>query len=279
MSVSVCFKTGYVRGLEVGHVDSRGKVTPVEINATVEKTGETLRIIALCRNVTERKALEHAVVEVSSREQRRIGQDLHDGLCQQLTGIGFPWKTIAQREAARALPEATEVAEISQLITKTIGEARDLARVLCPVELEHDDLGVALKNLGLSMERLFAISCIVRCQQTVRLADKTVATHLYRIAQEAVSNGIHHGKAARVWIHLTWKRNRLALRIRDNGTGFSKTRVFKEGIGLRSMKYRAQLIGGSLTIESKRGAGTTVACVYTQPRSRFAGEARRHPVD
>ena len=185
------------------------------------------------------------------------------------------WKAIAQSKGLRALPEATEVTEISQLITKTIGEARDLARGLCPVELERNDLGVALKQLGSSMERLFPVSCVVRCQQPVLLADKTVATHLYRIAQEAISNAIHHGKAARVWIHLIWKKDRLTLRIRDNGSGFSKRRGFKEGIGMRSMKYRAQVIGGSLTVESKRGVGTTVACVYTQPRSRFAGKARR----
>jgi PAS domain S-box-containing protein len=276
-AVRTCLKNGYVRNLEIGYVDSRGKVTPVEVNATVEKTRGGLRIVGLCRDITERKALEQAVVEASSREQRRIGQDLHDGLCQQLTGIGFLWKAIARREALRARPKGAEVAEISQLITKTIGEARDLARVLCPVELESNDLGVALRNLGLSMERLFAISCVVRCQQPVRLADKTVATHLYRVAQEAISNAIHHGKAARVWIHLGWKTNRLTLRVRDNGSGFSKRRGFQEGIGMRSMKYRAQAIGGSLTIASKRGAGTTVACVYTQPRPRSAGEARRHP--
>ena len=275
-AVRTCLKNGYIRNLEIGHVDSHGKVTPIEINATVEKTQGTLRIVALCRDITERKGLEQAVIEASSREQRIIGQNLHDGVCQQLAGISFLWRTVAQSVVARGLPEAATAAEIGQLITKTICEARDLAHVLCPVELERNDLGVALKNLGLSMERLFAISCVVRCQQPVRLADKTVATHLYRIAQETISNAIHHGKAARVWIHLGWKKNSLTLRIRDSGSGFSKGRGFKEGIGMRSMKYRAQAIGGSLSIESKRGAGATVACVYTQPRSRFAGEARRH---
>ena len=272
----MCLKNGHIRNLEIGYVDSHGEVTPVEVNATVEETRGTLRIVALCRDITARKELEQAVVEASSREQRRIGQDLHDGLCQQLTGIGLLWKAIAQRETARTLPEAAEVMEISQLITKTISEARDLAWVLCPVELESNDLGVALKNLGLSMERQFAVSCVVRCQQPVLLADKTVATHLYRIAQEAISNAIRHGKAARVWIQLVWKKNQLTLRVRDNGSGLSNKRDSGQGIGIRSMKYRAQVIGGSLTIESKRGAGTTVACVYTQPRSRFAGEARHH---
>jgi PAS domain S-box-containing protein len=274
-AVRTCLKTGYVRNLEMGYVASHGKVTPLEINATVDKTQGTLRIVGLCRDITDRKALEQAIVEASSREQRRIGQDLHDGLCQQLTGISFLWKVIARREAVRVRPKTAEVAEISQLITKTIVEARDLAHVLCPVELDRNDLGVALKNLGLSMERLFAISCVVRCQQPLLLADKTVAAHLYRITQEAINNAIHHGKAARVWIRLGWQKNRLTLRIRDNGSGFSKRRGFKEGIGMRSMRYRAQAIGGSLTIESKRGTGTTVVCDCTAPRSRLAGEARR----
>lgn len=271
-----------VQGGENAHFETvrlRKGGFPVNVSITVSPTkngaGEVIGTSAIIRDITERKELEEAVVEASSREQRRIGHDLHDGLCQQLTGISLLWKAIAQSKGLRALPEVTEVTEITQLIAKTIGEARDLARGLCPVELERNDLGVALKKLGSLMERLFPVSCVVRCQQSVVLADKTAAAHLYRIAQEAISNAIHHGKAARVWIHITWRKDRLTLRIRDNGSGFSKRRGFKEGIGMRSMKYRAQVIGGSLTVESKRGAGTTVACVYTQPRSRFAGKARR----
>jgi PAS domain S-box-containing protein len=270
-----CLKNGHIRNLEVGHVDSHGKVTPVEINATVEKNRGMLRVVTLCRDITERKELEQAVVEASSREQRRIGLDLHDGLCQQLTGLGFLWTAIAQREAVRSLLKADEVTKISGLISNAISEAHDLSRALCPVELESGDLGVSLQDLGLSMERLYAVPCVVRCQRPELLADKTVATHLYRVAQEAISNAIRHGKATRVWVHLVWKKNQLTLRIRDNGSGFSLRRGLKEGIGIRSMKYRAQVIGGSLTIESERGAGTTIACVWTQPRSRFAGKARR----
>jgi two-component system, LuxR family, sensor kinase FixL len=272
-----------VRAGERIHVETvrlKKRRIPVNVASTVSPVkndaGQIIGTSAVIRDITERKELEQAVVEAGSREQRRIGHDLHDGLCQQLTGISLLWKAIAQSVDARALPEVAEVTEITQLIAKTIGEARDLARGLCPVELERNDLGVALKKLGLSMERLFAVSCVVRRQQPVVLADKTAATHLYRIAQEAISNAIHHGKAARVWVHLNWRKNRLTLRIRDNGSGFSKRRSFKEGIGIRSMKYRAQVIGGSLTIESKRGAGTTVACIYNQSRSQFAGVARSH---
>jgi hypothetical protein len=150
--------------------------------------------------------------------------------------------------------------EIGRLIGKTIVDARDLAKGLSPMDLESNDLGVALRNLGLSIERTFGISCVVRCLRPVVLADSMITTHLYRIAQEALSNAIHHGKAARIWIYLGWKNNKLTLRIRDNGSGFSQRRTFREGIGLRSMRYRAKAIGGLLTLESKRGVGTIVTC-------------------
>jgi len=132
------------------------------------------------------------------------------------------------------------------------------------------------RDLGALQAALAGLQAEVQATPLARRLDPEIETQCFRIAQEAISNAIHQGKAARVWIHLVRKKNRLTLRIRDNGSGFSKRRGFKEGIGMRSMKYRAQVIGGSLTIESKRGAGTTVTCVYTQPRSRFAGEARRH---
>jgi PAS domain S-box-containing protein len=264
-AVSTCLKKGDIRNLEIGYVDSHGKVTPVEVNATVDKTREALRIVALCHDITERKELERAVVEAASREQRRIGRDLHDGLCQQLTGIAFLWKTVEQSVATQAPPDAATVLEIGRLITKTIREARDLARGLCPVELEENELGLALKNLGSLMERLFAVSCVVQCRQPVLLADRTVATHLYRIAQEAVSNAIRHGKAARIWIYLGWKENKLTLRVRDNGSGFSQKRAFRQGIGIHSMRYRAKVIGASLNFDSKPSAGTTMTCVYPSP--------------
>jgi two-component system sensor kinase FixL len=120
------------------------------------------------------------------------------------------------------------------------------------------------------------VSCTVRCQQPGVLADKTAATHLYRIAQEAVSNAIRHGKAAHVWIYLGWKENKLTLRIRDDGSGFSKSQAFRKGLGMRSMRLRADIIGGLLTIKSRRGTGTSLTCVYTGARSRSAAQARSH---
>jgi PAS domain S-box-containing protein len=226
-----------------------------------DEAGHPLFLQGVMLDVTERKELERAILEVSSREQARIGQDLHDSLCQRLTGIAFLWKVVADKVAARALPEASEVAEIGRLITMTIDEAHALAQGLCPVELENNDLGLALKELGSSVERLFAVSCTVRCQQAVRLADKTVALHLYRIAQEAVSNAIRHGKATHVWISFVLKKNKQTLWIRDNGVGFPGEQHCRRGTGIRGMRYRAQMIGATLTIERESGGGTRVTCV------------------
>jgi hypothetical protein len=267
---------GHIQHFEAVRLKKGG--VPVDVSVALspirDHAGNLTGISAIYRDITERKQLEQAVVEAASREQRRIGLDMHDSLCQRLTGIGFLWQGIAQDIAAGVLPKATEVTQISQLITQAIGEGRDLARMLCPVELEHSDLGVALKDLGLSIKRLFGISCVVRFQQPVPPFDKEVATHLYRIAQEAINNAIHHGKAARVWVYLGSRKNKLTLRIRDNGLGFSKHRGFKEGIGMRSMKYRAQEIGGLLTVEGKRGVGTTVTCVCQPTRLGSGGRDR-----
>jgi signal transduction histidine kinase len=238
-------------------------VSPIKNDA-----GQVIGASVITRDITERKELERAIVEASSREQGRIGQDLHDGLCQQLTGIAYMWKTVADKVAARQLPGATEIAEIGRLIAMIINEAHDLARGLCPVELENNDFGLALKDLAESVERLFGISCTVRCQQPVRLVDKTVALHLYRIAQEAISNAIHHGKAAHVWINFVRKKNEYTLWIRDNGVGFPEEQLCRQGSGISGMRYRARMIGAMLKIERELGGGTRVTCVCSQGKAR-----------
>jgi PAS domain S-box-containing protein len=232
-----------------------------------DEAGNPLFLQGVMLDISERKELERALVEVSSSEQTRIGLDLHDSLCQRLTGIAFMWKTVADKVAARLLPDTSEMAEIGRLITATIDEARGLAQGLCPVELENNDLGLALKELGSSVERLFAVSCTVRCQRAVRLVDKTVALHLYRIAQEAVSNAIRHGKATHVWIDFVLKKNKHTLWIRDNGVGFPGGKPCRRGTGIRSMTYRAQMIGAMLTIERESGGGTRVTCVCSRGKT------------
>ena len=211
-------------------------------------------------DITEQKRLERQVQEVSEQEKRRIGQDLHDGLGQYLTGIAFMSRLLQRKLAEKQLPEAVEAEKIATLVNKTVFQARDLARGLCPVELENNGLHAALLDLSATTEKVFDISCTVQCNSGVSISDNNTALHLYRIAQEAVNNAIKHGKAGRIVIALAHTNGTISLSIKDDGVGFPKSDSKTHGIGLRVMNYRAGMIGASLNIESQPVGGTTVTC-------------------
>lgn len=212
------------------------------------------------RDITPRKVLEKAVLEISDREQRRIGHDLHDDLCQRLAGIEMMSQFLEQNLAARSLPEATTAAEITKLVRNATSHTRDLAHGLSPVTLEADGLVPALQELAASTEKLFKVSCTFRCEGSACPLDNAVATHLYRIAQEALTNAVKHGKARRARVRLARVHNRFLLTIKDDGVGFPKTPRDGKGMGLRIMRYRAGMIGGSLTIQADPDGGTNVTC-------------------
>lgn len=221
-------------------------------------------------DITERKRLEQEIQEVSEKEKQRIGQDLHDGLGQYLTGISFMAKVLQQRLAAKALPEAEDARKISELVNRTVSQTRDLARGLCPVELENNGLQAALQELAGSVEKLFNVSCTVDCKQPVLISDNAVAIHLYRIAQEAVNNAVKHGKAENIVIGLTSADETINLTVKDNGSGLPKSFAKSKGMGLRVMNYRAGMIGGNVTIEGLSGGGALVRChVSSDPNSKM----------
>jgi PAS domain S-box-containing protein len=211
-------------------------------------------------DITEQKRLEKQIEEISEQEKRRIGQDLHDGLGQYLTGIAFMSRLLQRKLAEKELPEAVDAEKIATLVNKTVFQARDLARGLCPVELENNGLCAALQDLSATTEKLFNISCTVESDSDVRISDNNAALHLYRIAQEAINNAIKHGKAQRVVVHLKASNGIMSLTITDDGIGISKSENKSNGIGLRVMNYRAGMIGAALNIESQRTGGTVVTC-------------------
>jgi PAS domain S-box-containing protein len=207
----------------------------------------------------ERRVLEEELLNVSSREQQRIGQDLHDSLCQQLAGIEFRNSVLVQ-QLGRSPKAKAEAAQIGELIRNATKQARALARGLAPVEIEPNGLMAALSRLAANAANLFRIACTFECPEPVLLEDRTSGTHLYRIAQEAIGNAVKHGRAKAVVISLKQIDGELVLTIEDNGLGFSQERSSGEGMGLRIMDYRAEMIGGTLRIDSIKGKGTTVAC-------------------
>jgi signal transduction histidine kinase len=213
-------------------------------------------------DITERKKLEESILDISVQEQRRIAQDLHDGLGQHLTGIAFMSKVLEEKLSDKSLPEAAEAAKIVQMVNQAIDNTRQLARGLHPVAAERAGLMSALKKWASEVEELFHIRCRFQCQQRVYVDDVNVATHLYRIAQEAVNNAIRHGRCREITISLSARSGTGTLSVADNGTGFTREPDKQPGMGLSIMNYRADMLGGSLKIHSQENGGVKVSCFF-----------------
>jgi signal transduction histidine kinase len=215
--------------------------------------------------VIDRRQLEEELLAISGREEQRIGQDLHDGVCQQLAGIEFRNSVLVQQLAKDEEAKA-EAMLIGELIRDATRQARFLAKGLSPVQLDANGLMSALEELASNASKLFNISCRFECPRPVLVGDNTVATHLYRIAQEAITNAVKHGHARRIVVSLSDSVGQLTLRIWNGGAGFLAGASAKDGLGLRIMQYRAEMIGGTLKIVSASGEGTTVACTFKMNR-------------
>ncbi len=213
-------------------------------------------------DITERKGLEEAILEISAREQRRIAQDLHDGLGQHLTGIAFMSKVLEEKLSDKTLPEAVEAAQIVKMVNQAIDNTRQLARGLHPVAAEPLGLMSALKKWASEVEALFQIGCSFRCEKPLAIHDANMATHLYRIAQEAVNNAIRHGKSKNIVIRLSGRNGTGTLSIEDDGEGFAQKPAAPPGVGLNIMNYRADMVGGSLKVQPNPDRGITVTCTF-----------------
>src|ERR1700688_3491419 len=226
------------------------------------KNGKPTYIIATGIDITERKHLEKTILEISAREQRRIGQDLHDGLGQHLTGIAFMSKVQEQKLMERGVPEAGDAANIVNLVNEAINKTRELARGLLPVVSDAQGLMSALQQWAGEVEDLFAVSCRFQCLTPVLIHDDTVATHLYHVAREAVNNAIKHGHARQIVIRLAADQHQGALTIQDDGYGIGSIVPGNKGMGLHLMNYRARMVGGSLEVQRVPAGGTIVTCLF-----------------
>lgn len=231
-------------------------------------------VLAVIRDVTDRRQFEREILDVSQRAQLRIGQDLHDGLGQHLTGITFLSKALENKLTARGLPEAAEAAEIVRLVIQALAQTRNLARSLLPVELESGGLLPALKELASAMRSLYQLSCVVECDPHVCIQDDHLTNHLFRLAQEAVNNAVKHGQAHHIVIKLTRQKGDTVLSIIDDGTGFDPEQEKRSGLGMRIMRYRAQKIGARLEIHPAPTGGTQVVCTLSSS-AQSPGESRQ----
>jgi PAS domain S-box-containing protein len=261
------------RGESVDHYETvrrrkDGKL--IDISVTVspirDADGNIIGASKVARDITERKRLEKEILEISEREQRRIGRDLHDGLCQHLAGIEMLSQVLAQKLAQKSKDGSARATEIARAVREGISQTRLLARGLSPVTLEAEGLMSALAELAINTEKIFRVRCRFDCPKIVKFDNHAAATHLFRIAQEAVSNAIKHGKAKKISIQLRENPGHLHLRVSDDGQGFPEDFSGSTGMGLRIMQTRIGMVGGTLTIERQPGGGTSV--IFAAPKNR-----------
>jgi signal transduction histidine kinase len=225
------------------------------------------RTATLTEEMRKRQALEKELLAVGERERQRIGHDLHDSLCQHMTGTALAGQVLGEKLAAKSLLEEKDALQVVGLIEEGITLARNLARGLAPVELEAEGLMAALRELARTTKERFKIDCHFVSPNTVLIDDPAVATHLFRIAQEAVSNAIKHGRAKRVNITLSAEGDDVHLEVSDDGKGFCAPSPDDKGMGLHIMQHRAAMIGATLTIQ-KRPPGTVLVCKLASMQKR-----------
>jgi signal transduction histidine kinase len=210
--------------------------------------------------VKARLKLERRILDARESEQARIGQDLHDGLCQQLVATAFSAALLQRSLEERSAPEASDAERIAKSIDDSIGQARDIAKGLHPVPLEEEGLETALRDLARSTSKHTGIRCVSEVSGKPSNLDKAVAIHLFRIAQEALNNAVKHASAARIVISFSTSGDDFELTVEDDGGGIDRS-ARGGGMGLHIMDYRARAIGAELDISLGKDGGTRVRCV------------------
>jgi PAS domain S-box-containing protein len=247
------------------HRLANGELRAVEVHSSPIAMQGARLLFCIIHDITERKLLEKQVLEVSEQERQRVGHDLHDSLAGQLAGVALIGKTLAQRLQTLALPETALAHELVQAVNESIRQTRAIARGLCPVQLGAGGLSAALGELAAEVQHKSRVRCLFEQVGKGVFEDLFAATHLFQIAREGVSNALRHGEAGRITIRLTQSARQGRLEIRDDGNGLPPRFADGNGLGLRTMKYRAATIGGQLQIRSD-GHGTLVQCWF--PTSR-----------
>jgi two-component system sensor kinase FixL len=241
----------------------RNDGSPFPLELTVSEIEQEGLFVGIARDVSAQRKLEREVVNASTLEQERIGQELHDGLGQRLTGLAMKAGSLKQSLSKVHRPEAAAAGEILNELGVAIRETRAIAHGLVPVPLTEQGLSDALRSLAKETQTSTGISCrfSMRSRGSVGAEDRAVTTQLYRIVQELIHNAVRHAQASHITVSLNRKHRRLELSVSDDGKGFQPDSGEMQGYGLRIMRYRAALIGCELTIDSTPGKGTVARCI------------------
>jgi PAS domain S-box-containing protein len=245
-----------------------GTVCDVEVAACPFPDRGGISIQVVMHDVAEDRLLERGILSAVEQEQKRMGRDLHDGLCQLLTATKFQLTLLEHKLKRKSLVEAGEARALERQINQAIEQAHGLAQGLNPVKLVAQGLMSALEELATGVESAFRLRCVCDFPKPVPVRDHTMANHLYRIAQEAVQNAVKHGKARTVRIELKELGRCIELRVEDDGVGLPRRPRRKAGMGLQNMKARAGMIGASLDIRPRKQGGTVVTCRLRGPAEK-----------
>jgi two-component system sensor kinase FixL len=235
----------------------RGDESTFEVEVSLRREG--VEVFGFVHDISRQRRLEREVLQLSEDERRRIGRDLHDGLGQQLTALEMMSHALTRDLKTQSPDLVAPAAEIASCARQAITQARQLAHGLAPVALEADGLMTALYDLA-SMTTRAGVDCDFECEAVATVNDSAAATHLYRIAQEAVNNALKHADAGQIIIKLQDVGDAIELSISDDGCGLPPGAVRSGGMGLQLIEYRAHLIGARLEIRSRPGKGVEVAC-------------------
>jgi glucose-6-phosphate-specific signal transduction histidine kinase len=221
--------------------------------------------------------LEAEIISISDREQQRIGRDLHDGVCQYLAAIALSASMLKRELGKLGSPYTERVGEVANAIREAGNRTRELARGLSPVDRDEGGLESALEELAVTTSALTGIACSFGARGDALVPSSARDVHLFRIAQEAVSNALKHSRAQRIVIALENGKEGCSLRVSDNGTGFHPALISEGGMGLRTMRYRAQMIRARFEILSDASNGTLILCSI--PTIQFEEPKRRNDRD
>jgi two-component system, LuxR family, sensor kinase FixL len=235
-----------------------------------DESGRIRRILGIAEDVTERRELEREIADAATHEQQRLSRDLHDSIGQELTGLTMMAAKLAGALEEHSPDDADAAASLVAGLKRTLQQVRRISRGLAPVDIEAGGLTVALAQLAEQTRLMATTECIFRCENPVVLRDPGVANHLYRIAQEAITNALKHAHARTITIVLDADSRFCRLSVEDDGQGIDATRNGSgEGTGLRIMRYRANLIGAHFHAEQASPSGTRIGC-----RIRLDGQRR-----
>jgi len=267
----VCPDTTHFKGEKI-HRTKSGDRIPVDVSAASFNANQKNYLCLIVRDINHRRELEERILNISNEERQRIGHDLHDGLGQELTAAALTAKVLENKLRRKSLPEADDLESLVSYLNKSISSTRAIARGLAPVSLEKNGLQAALKDLLVSLENQTGIYLFFYWPDNLEIYDRANEIHLYRIIQEAVNNSLKHSQSKEICVSFDMEENDdVTLSISDKGKGMSPESLTHPSLGMRTIQYRAAILGGQIEIISSKEAGTTLICHFnnTHPKEKL----------